>query len=157
VLVQILKEPISSKGPRLSCELSLPGRFVVLTPFNNFVSVSRKIHSGEERKRLQKIVESIKPKNFGVIVRTAAEGKNTAELHADLLDLTNQWKSIQDNLKGAQPPKRILSEQAKTTSILRDLLNESFQRIVVNEKGILNETREYVSRIAPEKEEIVNF
>jgi ribonuclease G len=157
ILVQILKEPISSKGPRLSCELSFPGRFVVLTPFNNFVSVSRKIHSGEERKRLQKIVESIKPKNFGVIVRTAAEGKNTAELHADIVDLENQWKHIQQNLQNAVPPKRVLSEQAKTTSILRDLLNESFQKIIVNEKGILQETREYVSRIAPEKEEIVNF
>jgi len=157
ILVQILKEPISSKGPRLSCELSLPGRFVVLTPFNNFVSVSRKIHSGEERKRLQKIVESIKPKNFGVIVRTAAEGKNTAELHTDLLDLSNQWKSIQENLKGAKPPKRNLSEKGKTTSILRYLLNESFQNIVVNEKGILQVTKEYISRIAPEKEEIVNL
>lgn len=157
VLVQILKEPISSKGPRLSCELSLPGRFVVLTPFNNFVSVSRKIHSGEERKRLQKIVESIKPKNFGVIVRTAAEGKNTAELHADLMDLAAQWKSIQLNLQKAQPPRRILSEQGKTTSILRDLLNESFSNIVVNEKGILNETKDYIARIAPEKENIVNF
>jgi len=157
IIVQILKEPISSKGPRLSCELSFPGRFVVITPFNNFVSVSRKIHSGEERKRLQKIVESIKPKNFGVIVRTAAEGKDTAELHADLLDLAAQWKGIQDSLKGAVPPKRVLTEKGKTNSILRDLLNESFQRIVVNEKGILQDTKEYISRIAPEKEEIVNF
>src|SRR5690606_3187788 len=99
----------------------------------------------------------IKPKNFGVIVRTAAEGKNTAELHADLIDLENQWKAIQENLKGATPPKRVLSEQAKTTSILRDLLNESFSKIVVNEKGMLQETKEYVSRIAPEKEDIVNL
>lgn len=157
ILVQILKEPISSKGPRLSGELSFPGRFVVLTPFNNFVSVSRKIHSGEERKRLQKIVESIKPKNFGVIVRTAAEHKNTAELHADLIDLENQWKSIQKNLKGAVPPKRVLSERAKTTSILRDLLNDSFEKIVLNEKELLQETKDYVARIAPEKEDIVNF
>ena len=84
VLVQILKEPIAAKGPRLSCEISLPGRFVVITPFNDIIAVSRKIHSAEERKRLQKIIEAIKPKNFGVIVRTAAEGKNTAELHEDL-------------------------------------------------------------------------
>ncbi|MEP7319129.1 MAG: ribonuclease E/G, partial [Panacibacter sp.] len=87
VLVQILKEPIAAKGPRLSCEISLPGRFVVITPFNNIVAVSKKIHSSEERKRLQKIVEAIKTKNFGVIVRTAAEGKNTAELHEDLQHL----------------------------------------------------------------------
>lgn len=157
ILVQILKEPISSKGPRLSCELSFPGRFIVLTPFNNFVSVSRKIHSGEERKRLQKIVESIKPKNFGVIVRTAAEGKNTAELHADLLTLENEWKTIQNNLRSAVPPTRVLSEQTKATSILRDLLNDSFQRITVNEKGIMQQTKEYVSRIAPEKENIIDY
>src|SRR5678810_1389257 len=87
ILVQILKEPIAAKGPRLSCEISLPGRFVVITPFNNIVAVSRKIHSSEERKRLQKIVEAIKPRNFGVIVRTAAEGKKTAELHEDLSEL----------------------------------------------------------------------
>ena len=95
ILVQILKEPIAAKGPRLSCELSLPGRFVVVTPFNDIVAVSRKIHSGEERKRLQKIIEAIKPKNMGVIVRTAAEGKQTAELHEDLLELEQTWKSIQ--------------------------------------------------------------
>ncbi|MEI8278547.1 MAG: Rne/Rng family ribonuclease [Bacteroidota bacterium] len=157
VMVQILKEPISAKGPRLSCEISLPGRFVVVTPFNDVVAISRKIHSADERKRLQKIVESIKPKNFGVIVRTAAEGKNTAELHADILELAEMWQTIQTNLKGAKPPRIILSEQDKTTSILRDLLSESFQRIVVNDKKLLTETKEYVSRIAPEKEEIVTL
>ncbi|HSC36809.1 MAG TPA: ribonuclease E/G, partial [Chitinophagaceae bacterium] len=92
ILVQILKEPIAAKGPRLSCEISLPGRFVVITPFNDIVAVSRKIHSSDERKRLQKIIEAIKPKNFGVIVRTAAEGKNTAELHEDLVALVATWK-----------------------------------------------------------------
>lgn len=157
VLVQILKEPISSKGPRLSCEISLPGRFVVVTPFNDVVSISRKIHSAEERKRLQKIVEAIKPKNFGVIVRTAAEGKNTAELHADLLELESMWRSIQKNLKGAKAADIILSEQDKTTSILRDLLSESFQRIVINDKKMVNETKEYIARIAPEQEEIVTY
>ena len=96
ILVQILKEPIAAKGPRLSCEISLPGRFVVITPFNNIVAVSRKIHSSEERKRLQKIVEAIKPKNFGVIVRTAAEGKNTAELHEDLSALVDMWKQYSE-------------------------------------------------------------
>jgi len=157
VLVQILKEPISSKGPRLSCEISLPGRFLVLTPFNDVVAISRKIHSADERKRLQRIVESIKPRNFGVIVRTAAEGKNTAELHTDMLELDKMWEAIQKNLKGAKAPQIILSEQDKTTSILRDLLSESFQRIVVNDKKLMSETKEYIARIAPEKEEIVQL
>lgn len=157
ILVQILKEPIAAKGPRLSCEISLPGRFVVLTPFNDIIAVSRKIHSSDERRRLQKIVEAIKPKNFGVIVRTAAEGKNTAELHEDLLNLFNSWKSLQHNLKGATPPAKILSEQTKTTSILRDLLNEDFNRIIVNDKSIFNDTRNYIQKIAPNKTEIVSY
>jgi ribonuclease G len=157
ILVQILKEPISAKGPRLSCEISLPGRFVVLTPFNDIVAISRKIHSADERKRLQRIIESIKPKNFGVIVRTAAEGKNTAELHGDMLELAQMWQSIQSNLKGAKAPLLIHSEQDKTTSILRDMLNDSFQKIVVNDKKLMGETKEYIARIAPEKEEIVSY
>lgn len=157
VLVQILKEPIAAKGPRLSCEVSLPGRFVVITPFNDVVAVSRKIHSSDERKRLQKIIEAIKPKNFGVIVRTAAEGKNTAELHEDLLALVETWKTIQQNLKGAVAPAKILSEQTKTTSMLRDLLNEDFNRIVVNDRNIFNDTKTYIQRIAPDKADIVSF
>jgi ribonuclease G len=157
ILVQILKEPIAAKGPRLSCEISLPGRFIVITPFNNIVAVSRKIHSSDERKRLQRIVESIKPGNFGVIVRTAAEGKKTAELHEDLSGLVATWKTIQNNLKGAVSPAKILSEQTKTTSILRDLLNEDFNKIVVNDKNIYNDTRSYIQRIAPEKAEIVSY
>ena len=157
VLVQILKEPIAAKGPRLSCELSLPGRFVVLTPFNEIVAVSKKILSSEERKRLQKIVEAIRPKNFGVIIRTAAEGKSTAELHQDLLSLSETWKTIQKNLNGAIAPVKILSEQGKTTSILRDLLNEDFNKIVINDKNIYSETKSYIERIAPDKTEIVSL
>ena len=157
VLVQILKEPIAAKGPRLSCEISLPGRFVVITPFNNIVAVSRKIHSSEERKRLQKIIEAIKPKNFGVIVRTAAEGKKTAELHEDLSSLVETWKTIQSNLKGSTAPSKILSEQTKTTSILRDLLNEDFNKIVVNDRTIFNDAKNYIQRIAPDKADIISF
>ena len=157
ILVQILKEPIAAKGPRLSCEISLPGRYVVLTPFNDIIAVSRKIHSSEERKRLQKIVEAVKPKNFGVIVRTAAEGKPAAELHDDLLGLIATWKNMQQNLKGAVPPTKILSEEGKTNSILRDLLTEDFNKIVVNDKNIYNDTKTYLHRIAPEKLDILSF
>ena len=157
VLVQILKEPIAAKGPRLSCEISLPGRFVVLTPFNDIIAVSRKIHSGDERRRLQKIVEAIKTKNFGVIVRTAAEGKSTAELHDDLTTLISTWDTIQSNLKNTVAPAKIFSEQTKTTSILRDLLNEDFNRIVVNDKNIYNSTKTYIQKIAPDKLDIVSF
>lgn len=157
ILVQILKEPIAAKGPRLSCEISLPGRFIVLTPFNEIIAVSKKIHSSDERKRLQKIVEAIKPKNFGVIVRTAAEGKSTAELHQDIIDLLATWQKIQQNIKGAEAPAKILSEQNKTTSILRDLLNEDFNKIVVNDKNIYNDIKGYIQKIAPDKADIVSY
>jgi ribonuclease G len=155
VLVQVLKEPIAQKGPRLTCEISLPGRYVVVTPFTNIVAVSRKIHSSDERKRLQKIIEAIKPKNLGVIVRTAAEGMKTADLHEDLLSLEATWKGIQKNLKGAVPPQKILSEQGKTNSMLRDLLNEDFNKIIVNDKDIFNDTKNYIQKIAPQKVDIV--
>jgi ribonuclease G len=157
ILVQILKEPIAAKGPRLSCEISLPGRFVVITPFNDIVAVSRKIHSSDERKRLQKIVEAIKSKNFGVIVRTAAEGKNTAELHEDLSELVSTWNLLQNNLKGAVAPAKVLSEQTKATSMLRDLLNEDFNKIVTNDKNIYNDTKNYIQKIAPDKVDIVSY
>jgi ribonuclease G len=157
VLVQVLKEPIAQKGPRLTCEISLPGRYVVVTPFTNVVAVSRKIHSSEERKRLQKIIEAVKPKNLGVIVRTAAEGMQTADLHQDLLELEATWKTIQRNLKGAVPPKKILSEQGKTNTMLRDLLNEDFNKIIVNDKELYNDTKAYIQRIAPSKVDIVTM
>ena len=157
VLVQILKEPIAAKGPRLSCELSLPGRFVVVTPFNEIVAVSKKFILPKSAKALHKIVEAIRPKNFGVIVRTAAEGKSTAELHQDMLALVDTWKSIQLNLKGAVAPVRILSEETKTTSILRDLLSADFNRIVVNDKNLFQVTQSYIQRIAPDKTDIVSL
>ncbi len=157
LMVQILKEPIAAKGPRLSCEISLPGRYVVITPFNDIVAVSKKIHSSEERKRLHKIIESIKVKNFGVIVRTAAEGKKVSELQEDLNNLVDSWKEIQKNLYNAKPPVKIMSEQDKTTSMLRDLLNEDFNKIIVNDKNIYNDARAYIQKIAPDKQEIVTF
>lgn len=157
VLVQILKEPISSKGPRISCELSIPGRFLVMTPFNNFVTISRKIQSVEERKRLQRIIESIKPKNFGIIVRTAAEGQSTAELHQDLLQMEAAWNMIFHNLRGAKPAQKILSEQNKTTSLLRDLLNKDFNRIIANDANIVKEAADYIARVAPGHEKIVQL
>jgi ribonuclease G len=156
VLVQILKEPIAQKGPRLTCEISLPGRYVVITPFTNVIAVSRKIHSSDERKRLQKIIEAVKPNNIGVIVRTAAENKSTADLHDDLLTLIESWKQMQQKLKGAEAPKRILSEQGKTNSMLRDLLNEDFHKIVINNKDMYANTKSYIQKIAPQKADIVS-
>lgn len=157
VLIQIAKEPISSKGPRITSEISLAGRYIVLIPFADKVNVSQKIKSTEERDRLRKLMQSIKQKNFGVIVRTVAEGKSVAELDADLNDLMGKWNSAVEELVKSQPPKRVLGELNRTSSILRDLLNASFNSIHINDQNLFNETREYLQTIAPDKEKILKL
>ncbi|MGK0363858.1 MAG: ribonuclease G, partial [Saprospiraceae bacterium] len=157
ILVQVLKEPIGTKGPRLSCEITIPGRFLVLTPFVDVIAVSKKIGNSEERKRLKMLIESIKPKNFGVIVRTAAEGKKVQDLHEELKLMMNKWESIFNQLQGSQPPMKLLSELDKTSSILRDILNDSFNNIVVNDKEMYGNIKTYMGTFAPDKVGIVNM
>ncbi|MCS6928362.1 MAG: Rne/Rng family ribonuclease [Saprospiraceae bacterium] len=151
ILVQILKEPISTKGPRLSCEINLPGRYMVITPFSNTVTVSKKIADAEERKRLFTLAESIRPKNFGIIMRTAAEGKRVQELHEELNVLMGRWEEIFRQLKTVVPPAKLLSELDKPASILRDLLTDSFSRIVVNDRELYGEIKAYLQSISPEQ------
>lgn len=155
ILVQVAKEPISSKGPRLCAEITLAGRYIVLVPFSDKISISQKIKDPEERDRLKTLLDTIKPKNFGVIIRTVAENKKVEEIDQDLKNLVAKWKTMFDNLKGAQPPKRVLGEIDKTSSILRDLLNADFANIYVNNSDLTAEVRHYVSDIAPEREKIV--
>lgn len=155
--VQIVKEPISTKGPRLSCELSLAGRYLVLVPFSKTVNVSKKITSSEERKRLLRLIQSIKPDNFGVIVRTVAEGAEVAELDKDLRTLVKNWEDGIANLPEAKPNEKLIGELNKTSSLLRDLLNESFDNIHVDDKTIYEEAKAYVRGISPEQEKIVKL
>ena len=157
VLVQITKEPISTKGHRLSCDISLAGRYVVLIPFKNEINISKKITSGDERKRLLRLVESIRPKNFGVIVRTVAEGKTVADLHEDIETMSKKWNEMSIALKDATSPRKVLSEMDKTSTMLRDMLNPSFNKIVVTSKEMFDDIRTYISRIAPDKESIVQL
>lgn len=157
VPVQIIKEPISTKGPRLSCEISLAGRYVVVVPFTNSVNISKKITNREERNRLHRLVSSIKPNNFGVIVRTVAEGKEVAELDQDLRDLVNKWEEGMSKLKNAQPRDKVIGEMSRASSILRDVLNESFDSITVDDKKMYDDIKGYIHRIAPGRENIVKF
>ncbi len=157
ILVQILKEPIGTKGPRLSCEITIPGHLLVLSPFTDVVAVSKKVSNGEERKRLKRIIESIKPKNFGVIVRTAAEGKNAQELHEELSAMMGKWEHIHQQLYKQRPPAKILSELDKTTSLLRDLMSDSFNRIVVNDKELFYNIKTYMGNNNPQKSKIVQL
>lgn len=155
ILVQVAKEPISSKGPRLSSEITLAGRFLVLVPFSNKISVSQKIKDADEKVRLKELMESIIPKNFGVIIRTVAEHKSTSELEGDLNALLQKWKVMHNELRTATPPHRVLGELNTTTSILRDMLNGDFSNIHVNDDAMMEEMKSYISSIAPGKEKIV--
>jgi ribonuclease G len=157
VPVQIVKEPISTKGPRLSCELSLAGRYLVLVPFSNAVSVSKKITSSEERKRLLRLIQSIKPENFGVIIRTVAEGKDVAELDRDLRSMVKTWEDGMSRLVTANSRDKVIGELSKTSSLLRDMLNESFDNVHVDDKKIFEDVKTYVRSIAPDKEKIVKL
>jgi ribonuclease G len=155
--VQVVKEPISTKGPRLSSELSIAGRYLVLVPFSNTVSVSKKISSSEERKRLQRIIQSIKPEGFGVIIRTVAESKETAELDRDLRNLVKMWDDGMTRMTAANGRDKLIGEISKTSSLLRDLLNESFDNVHVDDKKIYEEVKAYIHTIAPEKDKIVKL
>lgn len=157
VAVQVAKEPISTKGPRLTSELSIAGRNLVLMPFADRVSVSQKIKSAEERKRLRRLIESIKPKNYGVIVRTVAEGKKVAQFDAELKELVGRFEEAFGHLREMEPPKLILGEIDRTSSILRDILNPSFENIYVNDLSMSKEIRDYLGSIAPEKKDIVKY
>lgn len=157
ILVQVAKEPISAKGPRITSEISLAGRYLVLIPFADKISVSSKIKSFEEKNRLKQLMQTIKPKNFGVIVRTVAEGKSVTELENDLNDLVARWDECHKTLKTVQPPHRVLGEVDRTNAILRDFLNASFNNIHVNDKKLFDELKIYIRGIAPEKESIAKF
>lgn len=162
VLVQIVKEPISTKGPRLTCDITFPGRYLVLVPFTEKISVSTKIKSNQERARLKQLIQSIKPKGFGAIVRTSAEGKRVAELDTEMKALMRRWTDMIERVKRAQQssqqqplPQLVYEETSRTVSLLRDLFNTSYENIYVNNNDVYNEVLSYVSLIAPDRTDIV--
>lgn len=157
LLVQIVKEPISSKGPRLTTEITFTGRFIVLIPFSDKISISQKIKSTEEKVRLRRLIESIKPKNFGVIVRTSAEGKGAAELNNELKTLLGCWNNALLKAQKAPVPSLIFEEESRIVGMLRDVFSPSFESIHVNDPDIFAQIEKYVSLIAPERKEIVKL
>lgn len=156
VIVQITKEPISTKGPRLSSEISLAGRNLVLMPFSDKISISTKIESTEEKNRLKTLIQSIKPKNYGIIVRTVAEGKKVAVLDAELRELVKKWESAFESVKkDIKSPRLFIGEMNRISTILRDILNVSFTSIHVNDPALAEDIKKYIREIAPEKVSIV--
>ena len=158
VLVQIVKEPISTKGPRLTCELSFPGRLLVLMPFQNKVNVSSKIKDPKERARLKQVIESIKPENCGVIVRTVAEGKKASALDNEMKILAQRWNdTLKRTQKAKEMPTLVYEESSRAVGMLRDLFNPSYEGIYVNREDVYQEVRDYVSLIAPERTDCVKM
>lgn len=155
ILVQVVKEPIANKGPRLSAELSFAGRYMILVPFADTVNLSKRITGTRERNRLSRLITSIKPRNFGVIVRTAAEGREAAKLDQDLKDLLVKWEEGISKLGDALPKDKVIGEMNRASSLLRDMLNESFDNIIVDDRTTYDEIKQYIKKIAPEKENIV--
>jgi ribonuclease G len=157
ILVQVVKEPISTKGPRLSCEISLAGRFLVLVPFSNTISISKKIVDRAERNKLVNLVKGLKPDNFGVIIRTVAAGKETSELEKDLLSLIKKWEDGMKNLKNCKPGDKVIGEMGRATALLRDILNESFDSVTVDSQEIFDEVHSYISSVEPEKTGLIKL
>ena len=157
IAVQIVKESISTKGSRLTAEISIAGRNLVLLPFADKVSISQKISSREEKKRLERLVYSILPPNYGVIIRTAAEGKRAAVLDAELKSLIKKWEDSWPKLAKNKGVQLLFTENSRTTTILRDLLNDSFTNIYVNDEAVYKEVDDYVTMISPEQEKIVKL
>ena len=157
VMVQVAKEPISTKGPRLTSDISLAGRHLVLIPLSNKVNISQKIRSNDEKKRLRSIVGGMLPHNFGAIVRTAAEGKQQEEIENEITVLLEKWSTLMKNMTSATAPSLLLGEANRTTTILRDLLSDSFHNIHVDNEEIYREVKEYISAIEPDHEKIVKL
>lgn len=157
LLVQIAKEPISTKGPRLTTELSITGRFMVLIPFGSKISISQKIKSAEEKVRLRQLITSIKPKGFGIIVRTSAEGKKVAELINEMRTLIDAWNSSIAKMQRSTPPSLIYEEESRAVSVIRDIFNPSFESVYVNDAEVFEQIQNYIALIAPEKKDSVKL
>ena len=157
IMVQVAKEAISTKGPRLTADISLAGRNVVLVPFSSKVFLSQKIRSNEEKKRLKRIAAGVLPKNFGVIIRTAAMEAKDADIEQDILSLVDKWRKTIQNIRKKEAPALLMSELTRANTIIRDTLNGSFSQIVVNDEAMFNEIRNYIRVIEPESEKIVKL
>jgi ribonuclease G len=150
IAVQIIKEPISSKGPRVTTELTLPGRYMVLAPNQDRVGVSRKLSSIQERKRLRNLARKIRPKNFGLIIRTAAEGKDEETLKTDLQKLMRTWREVQSEIKKTDPPKLIFKDLGMASSVIRDLFTSDVERVVIDSRKMYREITHYLKDVGSE-------
>ncbi len=157
IIVQIAKEAISTKGPRLTADISLAGRHVVLLPLSNRIHISQKIRQNSEKKRLKRIVDEVLPKNYGVIIRTAAAGMTDGDIEQDIRSLLAKWEAALVKMRNLAPPALVSEEMNRATSMIRDQLNGDFKAIWVDDAGTYEDIREYIKVIAPERSKIVKL
>jgi len=158
IIVQVTKEPISTKGPRITTEITIPGRHLVLLPFSNKISISQKIKNIEERERLKSILTAIIDKNYGVIVRTNAENKKTSDFDKELRELINKWENAFNKINTKSNfPVKVLGESDKVSTIIRDVLNDSFTSIYVDDASLYNNVKEHIEKFIPEKLSILSY
>ncbi len=157
IIVQVTKEPVAKKGVRVTSQVSLPGRFLVLLPFDGKVGISKKISSFKERRRLRRLVRSILPAGFGVIVRTNAENQDEKLFLNDLESLLASWREIEKSAKEEQPPSLIYKDMATTSSVIRDLFSEQVERVVTDDKKLFKEIKSYVKVFSPEMADRVEY
>nr|BCX00248.1 MAG: hypothetical protein KatS3mg041_0294 [Bacteroidota bacterium] len=157
IVVQIMKEPIGRKGSRISTNISLPGRFLVLVPFADYVAVSKKIVSYRERRRLQVLARNLLPPGFGVIVRTVSEGKDARSLDQDLQNLLKTWREVENRIRSAAPPERVYEDLGMVSSVIRDLFRDDFDRILTDDPELYRQIKAYVRQVAPHMESCVQL
>ncbi|MBQ7856377.1 MAG: Rne/Rng family ribonuclease [Alistipes sp.] len=157
VMVQISKEAISTKGPRLTCDISLAGRNIVLVPFSSKVFLSQKIRSNEEKKRLKRVAAGILPKNFGVIIRTAAVNATDLDVEQDILAAVEKWNKTCQQIRRRQAPSLLMGEMSRANTIIRDNLDGSFSQICVDDEAMYTDIKAYIHSVDPEKEKIVKL
>jgi Rne/Rng family ribonuclease len=149
VLVQVTKDPMGTKGPRLTMHLSLAGRYVVLAPNSTLFGISRKL-TDEERDRLRRIVKAAKPEGHGVIVRTAAEGATEEQLTADVQRLVARWEKVEAAAKRAKPLEAVYEEPKLVVKVIRDIFGTDFVRCIIDDEALHGQVRDYLEEVAPE-------
>ncbi len=157
IIVQVTKEPVGKKGVRVTSKVSLPGRYLVLLPFDGRIGVSKKLYNFREKKRLRRIIRSMLPEGFGVIIRTVADGKDEELLKNDLEQLVKTWREIEKSVKTDQPPILLYKDLSTVSSVIRDLFNNDVQRVIVDSRRLYKEITTYVKWFAPTLVDKIEF
>ena len=150
LLVQIVKEPIGSKGPRVSTDITIAGRFLVLIPMGDYIAVSKRINNYKERRRLKGILNGMVPDGFGVIVRTVAQNQEQEAIEEDLHTVLKKWETLAERLEDAEPPSLLYNDLDMTESLIRDLFAKNYDRVLVDDPKMFKQIKSYVQQIAPQ-------